>query len=54
MLAGPTAVERSFTFGSPRHRSRRRLPPVALLVAGWLLFALALGAGILVGWAIWG
>ncbi len=28
--------------------------PVSLLVAGWLLFALALGAGILVGWAIWG
>lgn len=25
-----------------------------LLLAGWLLFALALGAGILVGWAIWG
>jgi ATP-dependent Clp protease ATP-binding subunit ClpC len=25
-----------------------------LLVTGWLLFALALGAGILVGWAIWG
>jgi ATP-dependent Clp protease ATP-binding subunit ClpC len=29
-------------------------PPVSLLVVGWLLFALALGAGILVGWAIWG
>ena len=37
-----------------RRGVRRRLPPVALLVAGWLLFALALGAGILVGWAIWG
>jgi hypothetical protein len=39
------------------HRSRKRcwfLSPSALLVAGWLLFALALGAGILVGWAIWG
>jgi ATP-dependent Clp protease ATP-binding subunit ClpC len=31
----------------------RRLPPVALLVTGWLLFALALGAGVLIGWAIW-
>ena len=37
-----------------RRGVRRRLPPVALLLAGWLLFALALGAGILVGWAIWG
>jgi ATP-dependent Clp protease ATP-binding subunit ClpC len=38
------------------HRAppRPHLPPVALLVAGWVLFALALGAGILVGWAIWG
>jgi ATP-dependent Clp protease ATP-binding subunit ClpC len=34
---------------SPRYAN-----PVAVLVAGWLLFALALGAGILVGWAIWG
>jgi ATP-dependent Clp protease ATP-binding subunit ClpC len=33
---------------------RRGIPPVALLVAGWLLFALALGIGVLIGWAIWG
>jgi ATP-dependent Clp protease ATP-binding subunit ClpC len=33
---------------------RARIPPVALLVTGWVLFALALGAGVLVGWAIWG
>jgi ATP-dependent Clp protease ATP-binding subunit ClpC len=33
---------------------RRRLHPVSLLIAGWLLFAFALGAGILIGWAIWG
>jgi len=31
----------------------RRLPPVALLMTGWLLFALALGVGVLIGWAIW-
>jgi hypothetical protein len=31
-----------------------RMPPVSLLVLGWLLFAVALGVGILVGWAIWG
>jgi ATP-dependent Clp protease ATP-binding subunit ClpC len=36
------------------YRSRRALPPVALLVAGWLLFAFSLGIGVLVGWAIWG
>ena len=37
-------------------RWQRRLPPgpVTMLVAGWLLFAVALGVGILVGWAIWG
>ncbi len=52
MLGGPAAARfrPSRTF-LPRSRS---LPPVALLVAGWLLFALALGTGILVGWAIWG
>jgi ATP-dependent Clp protease ATP-binding subunit ClpC len=32
----------------------RRLPSVALLVTGWLLFGLALGVGVLIGWAIWG
>ena len=41
----------------PRPHGRRHawfLSPAEMLVAGWLLFALALGAGILVGWAIWG
>ena len=28
--------------------------PALPLVLGWLLFAVALGVGILVGWAIWG
>jgi ATP-dependent Clp protease ATP-binding subunit ClpC len=55
---GGTAPARATPHPSPRPpyapTGRRRLPPVALLVAGWLLFALALGAGILVGWAIWG
>jgi ATP-dependent Clp protease ATP-binding subunit ClpA len=31
--------------------SRRAL---SLLVAGWMLFAVALGVGVLIGWAIWG
>jgi len=41
---------------TPSHvpASGRSLPPVALLVSGWLLFAGALGVGVLVGWAIWG
>jgi ATP-dependent Clp protease ATP-binding subunit ClpC len=39
---------------SPGPHRRRPIPPVALLVAGWLLFAAALGVGVLVGWAIWG
>jgi len=32
---------------------RFQLSP-SLLVAGWLLFAVALGVGVLIGWAIWG
>jgi ATP-dependent Clp protease ATP-binding subunit ClpC len=38
-------------------RSRADVPMVtarAAFVAGWLLFAIALGIGILIGWAIWG
>ena len=41
----------------PDYSGARRpwfLAPPVLLVTGWLLFALALGTGILVGWAIWG
>jgi ATP-dependent Clp protease ATP-binding subunit ClpC len=40
--------------GFPAVHKRRVVPPVALLVTGWLLFALALGVGVLLGWAIWG
>jgi ATP-dependent Clp protease ATP-binding subunit ClpC len=38
----------------PPVKKHRRLPPVLLLVTGWILFAAALGVGVLVGWAIWG
>ena len=34
-------------------KTRRRFPYDVLLV-GWVLFAAALGVGILIGWAIWG
>jgi len=38
-----------------RHGRRRVVPaPHLLVVTGWLLFAAALGVGILIGWAIWG
>jgi ATP-dependent Clp protease ATP-binding subunit ClpA len=37
----------------PRGRPRRR-PPYAALLLGWAMFGVALGVGILVGWAIWG
>ena len=33
---------------------RRSLPQVGSIVVGWVLFGVALGFGILVGWAIWG
>jgi hypothetical protein len=31
-----------------------RTSPAMQLVLGWLLFAVALGVGVLVGWAVWG
>lgn len=43
----------------PRPRRRRRYAwsperPSVLILVGWLLFAVALGIGILIGWLIWG
>jgi ATP-dependent Clp protease ATP-binding subunit ClpC len=38
----------------PLVRHPRRRIFVLLLVVGWLLFATALGVGVLIGWAIWG
>ncbi|HWX09755.1 MAG TPA: Clp protease N-terminal domain-containing protein [Gaiellaceae bacterium] len=52
MLSGPGRIPRQRPPVPPPPR-RRALPPVALLVAGWLLFAVALGVGVLIGWAIW-
>jgi ATP-dependent Clp protease ATP-binding subunit ClpC len=56
MLGGPGGQ----TVRSPRLAALRavdvtpRRRDVWLLVAGWLLFAGALGLGILIGWGIWG
>ena len=50
--AGAVTVGASRPSWSPRFAGRHS--PVSLVVAGWLLFALALGVGILVGWGIWG
>jgi ATP-dependent Clp protease ATP-binding subunit ClpC len=60
MLSGPGRISSSMSSMSTTHPTpvfsfaRGRVPPVAMLVTGWLLFALALGVGVLVGWAIWG
>jgi ATP-dependent Clp protease ATP-binding subunit ClpC len=43
----------TFGGGSPTRLHRQR-PSRAQLVTGWVLGAATLGAGILVGWAIWG
>jgi len=45
--------------GSPPRRGRLEVRPfrrrdARLLAAGWLLFAGALGIGVLIGWGIWG
>jgi ATP-dependent Clp protease ATP-binding subunit ClpC len=53
LLGGPVGGSVSAIHTVPPRR-RRPLPPAQLLVTGWLLFALALGVGVLVGWAIWG
>ena len=47
---GPGAVQ----MPAMRRMVKPRQLDVVSLVFGWLLFALALGVGILVGWAIWG
>ena len=58
LLLGPgqTVSAMTMTRTAPLTGAARgaRIPPVALLVTGWLLFALAFGVGVLVGWAIWG
>jgi ATP-dependent Clp protease ATP-binding subunit ClpC len=57
MLSGPgrsRAELHSTPTPRPPRKQSRRIPPVALLVTGWVLFGGALGVGVLVGWAIWG
>jgi ATP-dependent Clp protease ATP-binding subunit ClpC len=58
LLLGPggTVSAMTMTPTAPRTGAARgaHIAPAALLVTGWLLFALALGVGVLVGWAIWG
>jgi ATP-dependent Clp protease ATP-binding subunit ClpC len=50
-----TAGARARRPAAPKRLLRRPRPAafVAPLVLGWLLFALALGVGVLIGWAIW-
>jgi ATP-dependent Clp protease ATP-binding subunit ClpA len=60
-ILGPSRVRRPEpprVIPNRRRGTTRRPPVVALgrefLVLGWLLFAGALGIGILIGWLIWG
>jgi ATP-dependent Clp protease ATP-binding subunit ClpC len=58
ILSGPGRLQQGGTVQAiPAHQPQTRvrvLPPTAMLVTGWVLFAAALGVGVLVGWAIWG
>ena len=52
MLGGdPVPLPPSAKRAGPLRRHQGR---ASFLVIGWLLFAVALGLGVLVGWAIWG
>ena len=53
-LGGPRPVESSYTFRSIPKPHGRRWSPVTLVAVSWALGAVTLGAGILIGWAIWG
>ena len=52
-LGGPAAVGGP-PLPFPRRRRRRRMLPVAALMLGWILFGVAAGLGLLLGWLIWG
>jgi ATP-dependent Clp protease ATP-binding subunit ClpC len=53
-FAGPgRSIVQAFPAHHPQGRVRVLLP-TAMLITGWILFAAALGVGVLVGWAIWG
>ena len=45
----PEVIEELMLRAAGRHTKS-----LTLLVVGWLLFAVALGIGVLIGWAIWG
>ena len=53
MLSGP-GVSGGAMVAHGRVVPSRTWQDVRLLGAGWVLFAVALGVGVLVGWAIWG
>jgi ATP-dependent Clp protease ATP-binding subunit ClpC len=57
LLSGPGRVSavppRPRPHPVPSQRGRA-MPPVPLLITGWVLFALTLGVGVWIGWAIWG
>jgi ATP-dependent Clp protease ATP-binding subunit ClpC len=54
MLSGPGVPPEGYTVAWQEGRRRKGRVELSWLVIGWLLFAVALGIGIAIGWAIWG
>jgi ATP-dependent Clp protease ATP-binding subunit ClpC len=56
LLGGPPgqAGRQQVTMVPGRHPRPRRAWPIDALLAGWALFGVAAGLGLLVGWLIWG
>jgi ATP-dependent Clp protease ATP-binding subunit ClpC len=52
--AGRAGLPRRLPRRSAQYGTWRSADATSLLMLGWLLFAAALGIGILIGWAIWG
>jgi len=50
---GPGVRYQPKPYPRPQGHARRFAPESKMLVTGWLLFALSLGVGIVIGWAIW-
>jgi ATP-dependent Clp protease ATP-binding subunit ClpA len=53
-MLGGTVSPLPFPRPPHHHHGRRRHSPLTLIVAGWLMGAVTLGAGIAIGFFIWG
>jgi len=54
LLGGATALPAARGLHERMPGRARRVLPVEALLAGWLMFGVAAGLGLLVGWLIWG